>query len=97
MKAAVILGVFQMLLGTCMKGMNALYFKDYTVFFFECLPQIALMVALFGFMDYLIVVKWLTEWKNTATAPAVVQTIITMFIGMGEKQPGDETENIIEN
>jgi V-type H+-transporting ATPase subunit a len=42
-----------------MKGFNALYFGAYVDFFFEFLPQIFLILALFGWMDALIVAKWL--------------------------------------
>jgi V-type H+-transporting ATPase subunit a len=59
MKTSVILGVLQMSLGICMKGFNALYFRSYVDFFFEFIPQIALLWALFGWMDILIIVKWL--------------------------------------
>jgi len=51
-----------MLLGTGMKGFNALYFKRYGEFLFDVLSQIFLLVALFGFMDYMIIVKWTTDW-----------------------------------
>ena len=59
MKTSVILGVLQMSLGICMKGFNALYFGSYVDFFFEFVPQISLLLALFGWMDALIVGKWL--------------------------------------
>lgn len=62
MKTSVIYGVAQMLLGTSMKGFNALYFKRYGEFLFDVLSQIFLLVALFGFMDYMIIVKWTTDW-----------------------------------
>jgi V-type H+-transporting ATPase subunit a len=61
MKTSVILGVLQMSLGICMKGFNALYFGAYVDFFFEFIPQISLLLALFGWMDTLIIGKWLTH------------------------------------
>jgi len=75
MKVAVILGVAQMLLGTFMKGANALYFGHKVEFIFVFITQVALMVALFGFMDYLIIVKWVTDWStlpSDKSPPAVV-------------------------
>lgn len=94
MKTSVIFGVVQMLLGTCMKGMNALYFRRYGEFLFDVITQILLLVALFGFMDYMIVVKWTTDWDthkaNTGeTAPDIIGAMIIMFIGMGKKTPSD--------
>ena len=44
-----------MLLGTVMKGLNALYFKKPVDFIFEACAQFLMMVCMFGFMDYLII------------------------------------------
>lgn len=62
MKTSVIFGVMQMLLGTTMKGFNAVYFKRWIELFFDVFTQIALLMALFGFMDILIFIKWTTNW-----------------------------------
>ena len=36
-------------------------------------------------MNYLIIVKWLTVWEgNTARAPAIISTMIGMFLKLGE-------------
>ena len=59
MKIAVIIGVLQMSLGIFMKGFNALYFKRPMDFLFEFIPQIILLNVLFGWMDVLIIAKWL--------------------------------------
>lgn len=59
MKISVILGVLQMSLGVTMKGLNALYFGHYVDFYFEFIPQILLLLCLFGWMDTLIIAKWL--------------------------------------
>jgi len=59
MKIAVIIGVIQMSLGIFMKGFNALYFGKPMDFIFEFLPQIVLLNLLFGWMDVLIIAKWL--------------------------------------
>ena len=63
MKTSVILGVAQMLLGTGMKGFNAIYHRRGIEFIFVVIPQVLLMLALFGFMDWLIIVKWQTDWE----------------------------------
>lgn len=87
MKTSVVYGVAQMTLGTVMKGFNALYFGNCIEFIFEVITQITLMMALFGFMDWLIVVKWLTDWsKVDAQPPSIITAMITMFIKFGEKE-----------
>jgi V-type H+-transporting ATPase subunit a len=68
MKIAVILGVMQMSLGVIMKAFNALYFKRPLDFIFEFIPQIIVLNVLFGWMDVLIIAKWVypfeLEWSN---------------------------------
>lgn len=68
-----------------MKGLNNLHFNTYVDFIFEFVPQIIFMLALFGYMDLLIIVKWLTPWEgNTAVAPSIISTMIGMFLHSGE-------------
>ena len=62
MKLSVILGVFQMVLGILLKGLNAIFQKDFTELIFVFVPQLVLMLILFGYMDFLIFVKWSTEY-----------------------------------
>jgi V-type H+-transporting ATPase subunit a len=64
MKLAVILGVLQMSLGVFMKGLNAIYFRNDLDFLHEFIPQILLLWVLFGYMDILIVLKWLTDYRG---------------------------------
>jgi V-type H+-transporting ATPase subunit a len=58
MKISVIIAVLQMSMGIIMKGLNSLYFKRLVDFFFEFIPQIIFLLALFGWMDILIIAKW---------------------------------------
>ena len=62
MKLSVILGVFQMVIGIVLKGLNAIFQKDFVEFTFIFFPQLILMIILFGYMDFLIFVKWATEY-----------------------------------
>ena len=72
MKIAVILGVAQMSLGILMKGLNSLFFGKYLDFLFEFIPQIVFMVGLFGYMNFMIVYKWLTEFTDLSKAPGLI-------------------------
>lgn len=92
MKIAVIFGVWQMSIGILLKGTNNLYYRDWIGFFFEFIPQIVIMLALFGFMDMLIVWKWLTDWTGREQyAPSVISTMIDMFLNGGNPTlPSDE-------
>jgi V-type H+-transporting ATPase subunit a len=85
MKLAVILGVGHMALGVCMKGFNSAYFRKLTDFVFEFLPQIVMLLGLFGYMDGIIMKKWTTDWSGREDkAPAIIATMIGMFLGGGE-------------
>ncbi len=84
MKLSVILGVLHMTLGVVMKYVNARFFKNSLDVFFEFLPQAVFLLALFGYMDGLIILKWLTKYEDTHDAPVITTGIINMFIGIGK-------------
>jgi V-type H+-transporting ATPase subunit a len=78
-----------MSLGICMKAFNALYFKNKLDFYFEFVPQIILMMVLFGYMDMLIIVKWLTDYSGREhEAPSVITTMIEMALNGGATAEG---------
>lgn len=58
MKMAVIFGVAHMSLGIIIKGANAIHFNKKLDLFHEVVPQLMMLWALFGFMNYLIIQKW---------------------------------------
>ncbi|DBA05369.1 TPA: hypothetical protein N0F65_007531 [Lagenidium giganteum] len=64
MKLSVILGIIQMIFGIFLKGANAVYFREYSVLFFEFIPQIIFAGALFFYMIILIVMKWAINWTE---------------------------------
>lgn len=61
MKMSVIFGVFHMLLGIINKGQNCVYFSDYTTLFTEVVTGVVILLSLFGFMDFVIIMKWFTQ------------------------------------
>ena len=69
-----------------MKALNSLYFDRKIDFYFEFIPQIILLIALFGFMDLMIVLKWLTNWYalDGAKPPSIITAMITMCLGFGD-------------
>lgn len=84
MKISVIFGVGHMLLGTFIRCVNFVKDGRWIEFFAVALTQLAMMVSLFGFMNYLIVVKWLTDWTPTMdsglAAPSVIPAMVGMFL-----------------
>lgn len=98
MKLAVILGVLQMSLGIIMKAFNSIHFGRTVEFIFEFIPQIIFLLVLFGWMDLLIVAKWLTTvdidssnpvmQNTTHFAPPIITSMIDMFLKFGTKPEG---------
>jgi V-type H+-transporting ATPase subunit a len=64
MKTAVIYGVAQMCLGSIIKCFNYIYDRKWVDLIFEGFTQIVMILCLFGFMDLLIISKWLTDWES---------------------------------
>ena len=87
MKISVLFGVSQMLLGIGLKFSNSIYFRNWTDLIFECIPQLAFMLALFAYMDYLIMYKWVTP---DTPMPGLIDTMITMGLSGGGVRPGSE-------
>lgn len=73
-----------MTLGIILRGLNNLYFGDYTGFIFEFIPQLIFMTLLFGYMIFLIFVKWSTDYsKNTANAPSIITILMNLALKNG--------------
>ncbi|CAD8069646.1 unnamed protein product [Paramecium primaurelia] len=89
MKLSVILGVTHMLFGILMKGVNTLYFRNYLDFFCEFIPQLLFMACTFGWMDFLIIMKWLNVYPN-GKDPSIIETMINQVL-----KPMDESETPI--
>ena len=97
MKLAVIIGVSQMAIGVILKGINALERRSKTDAFCEFVPQIIFLLGLFGYMDFMIYVKWLIHWDITTehennepyitpqagAAPSIINLMTGMFLSMG--------------
>lgn len=63
MKLSVIIAILHMSFGIFLKATNSLYFKKTLDFVCEFIPQFIFMVLLFGYMDFLIIFKWLKPWN----------------------------------
>lgn len=51
----------------------------------EFLPQITMMLGLFGLMDLMIVIKWNTNYKGIENkAPSIITTMVGLFLEGGK-------------
>jgi V-type H+-transporting ATPase subunit a len=64
MKLSVIFGILQMFMGTCLHGLNSIYFGERLDFLFEFLPMVVFAASLFIYMVFLIFYKWSVDWNS---------------------------------
>jgi V-type H+-transporting ATPase subunit a len=53
-----------MFMGTCLRGLNAVYFGEKIDLFFEVLPMMIFSASLFVYMVILIFMKWTINWQE---------------------------------
>lgn len=83
MKCSVIIGVAQMLVGVGFSFLNHRYFKDEMQIKFRFIPEIVFLTCTFGYMCFLIILKWCTTWENTHDAPSLLETMTNFFLAPG--------------
>eukprot|EP01126_Amoeba_proteus_P034938 TRINITY_DN3506_c0_g2_i4.p1 TRINITY_DN3506_c0_g2~~TRINITY_DN3506_c0_g2_i4.p1 ORF type:complete len:632 (+),score=105.37 TRINITY_DN3506_c0_g2_i4:783-2678(+) len=81
MKTAVTVGIIQMTLGLMLHLLNGLYFRNYYDVFFEFVPRILFLLSTFGYLVFMIFVKWNTNYKGReGEAPVLINELIYMFL-----------------
>eukprot|EP00930_Biecheleria_cincta_P072273 TRINITY_DN596_c0_g1_i1.p1 TRINITY_DN596_c0_g1~~TRINITY_DN596_c0_g1_i1.p1 ORF type:complete len:845 (-),score=151.29 TRINITY_DN596_c0_g1_i1:54-2210(-) len=84
MKLSVLFGVLQMVVGVLLRWSNAIYEKSMTDFICECLPMMVFMLCFFGWMDVMILYKWVNPIDNP---PSIINSLICMAMGQEDKFP----------
>jgi V-type H+-transporting ATPase subunit a len=84
MKISVILGVTQMIVGLLLRFANAIHESNAVDFFCECCPMMVFMICFFGFMDYMILYKWVTALENP---PSIINSLIAMGMWQTDPEP----------
>jgi len=87
MKAAIVIGVFHMIFGILLRGLNNIRFRSWIDFFCEFLPMLVFMSLTFGYMVALIFLKWSLPWGTEEYPISKSPSIIAIFIKM-VLQPG---------
>lgn len=70
MKISVIFGVLHMTMGILHKGTNCVYFRDWASLTTEVIAGLVILLGLFGWMDLLILAKWLTPLDIEDSSPS---------------------------
>jgi len=84
MKISVVLGVTQMMAGLFLRFGNAIHEGNMLDFFCECCPMMIFMVCFFGYMDYMILFKWVTPMDNP---PSIINSLIAMGMWQQDSAP----------
>jgi len=84
MKVSVIAGVAQMIAGLLLRWSNAFNERSGVDFFCECIPMMIFMICFFGYMDYMILHKWVTPMDNP---PSIINSLICMAMGQHDVAP----------
>eukprot|EP01102_Stenamoeba_stenopodia_P011558 TRINITY_DN3565_c0_g1_i2.p1 TRINITY_DN3565_c0_g1~~TRINITY_DN3565_c0_g1_i2.p1 ORF type:complete len:823 (+),score=120.07 TRINITY_DN3565_c0_g1_i2:218-2686(+) len=81
MKLSVILGVTQMTVGIILSWFNARRFKLPYNIYFEFIPQLVFLSSIFGYLCFLILLKWSIDWRTLESdAPRLLTIMIQMFL-----------------
>lgn len=83
MKCSVIIGVVQMLVGVVFSLFNYQYFNDSMKVKYRFIPEMIFLCCTFGYMCFLIILKWCTTWENTHLAPSLLETMTNFFLAPG--------------
>ncbi|KAL7721569.1 V-type proton ATPase subunit a [Entamoeba marina] len=80
MKLSMLIGVLHMLFGIWMSLANHIHFKNLLSITFQFLPQIGFMLCSFGYLCFLILIKWVVPIEN---APLITTVFLEMFQNFG--------------
>ncbi|PXF47868.1 V-type proton ATPase subunit a3 [Gracilariopsis chorda] len=90
MKLSIVLGVTQMILGICLSYRNAKFFKQKLDVLHVFIPQMIFMTAIFGYLVFIIILKWLIDYNAPSCAadpmcepPDLKSVLIGMFMNPG--------------
>ena len=79
MKMSILLGVTQMMVGIFMSFLNQLKDGDWLSVYCEFIPQVVFLGGLFGYLSFLIVLKWITP----GCTADLYHVMIYMFLAPG--------------
>ncbi|NXT54641.1 VPP3 ATPase, partial [Pluvianellus socialis] len=81
MKMSVVLGIVHMGFGVLLGVFNHLHFQQRHRLVLEFLPEMVFLLALFGYLVFLIFYKWITfSAANSLVAPSILIHFIDMFL-----------------
>ncbi|CDJ45229.1 hypothetical protein ETH_00023405 [Eimeria tenella] len=87
MKLSIAIAVVHMGVGVLLKGLNLLFFGEVLSFCFEFVPQLLFLLLLIGYLNFMVVLKWVSP--RSSNKPNLISSIINMCM-MGEVAPEEQ-------
>lgn len=82
MKISMVVAFVHMVFGTVMKMINELKRGQKKHFYFDSMPKLVLMFTTVGYLVYLIIAKWLTDYTGRENvAPSVINSMLELYLG----------------
>jgi len=79
MKMAIIFGVSHMLIGLVISLLNRFNKKEFAFIVMENIPEFLLLSCTFGYLSFMILLKWCLNWDTTAP-PDLLHTMSQFFL-----------------
>jgi V-type H+-transporting ATPase subunit a len=70
-----------MLVGVLLSAMNYVYRKDWANIFFRFIPEFLILGCTFGYLSFMIILKWCINWSSSPTNPPdLIKTMTDFFL-----------------
>lgn len=77
MKLSMVMAFVHMTFGIVLKMVNELKKGQKKIFLYDSLPKLILMFTTIGYLVYLIIAKWLTNYHgNESHAPSIINSML---------------------
>ena len=77
MKLSMIIAFVHMVFGTVLKMVNEAKKGQKKQLYFDSLPKLVLMCSTIGYLVYLIITKWLTNYEgHESVAPSIINSML---------------------
>lgn len=87
MKISMVIAFVHMTFGLVLKIVNELKRSQMSMIVFDTLPKLGLLLTTVGYLVFLIIKKWLTNFTgHESTAPSIINSMIELYLGWNENR-----------
>ena len=86
MKISMIIACVHMTFAGVLKCVNDLKKGQRSQFYFDSIPKLILLLTNVGYLVYLIIAKWFTNYTGIEShAPSIINTMLERYLGFKER------------